>query len=315
VIKVVEYPVNIIETVFILYKNKISIVHFQTVNQIELLMIAVFKIIGIKIIYTIHNVKPRHQNFKFYHPRLYKLIYGFCDHLVIHSEQGRQEICELFAISPDKVSVIPHGDYKFFMNDQSLTKEEAKINLGLMPDDKTILFFGAIRESKGLKNIVLALPDIIKCVKHIKLLIVGEPCHDYSIYRALINSGKLEDYVYEDLKYIQNQEVSKYFSAADIVVLPYNDITQSGVLQIAYAFGKPVIATAIGGFLEAVLDGKNGFLFPKDDIKCLSQKVIEILSDQDKMTAMGDYSRYLSDNKYSWDTISEETSKIYSELI
>lgn len=314
-IKVIEYPFNAFESLYLIFRKRVSIVHFQTVNQIELFLILLYKIFGMKVVYTIHNVRPRHQEFKFYHAFIYKFLYRLCDKLIIHSEEGKIEVQNKFLIDPHKISVIPHGDYKFFIPTKNDGKEKTKFNLGISKDENTILFFGAIRSNKGLDNMILALPEIINQIEKVKLLIIGEPCEDYSKYSNLISKYNLGNYVYEDLKYISNYEVGKYFIASDIVVFPYKEITQSGVLQIAYAFGKPVVATATGGFFESVIDGKNGYLFPKDDINCLSEKIVKILSDPAKMEEMGMYSRYLSDRKYSWDQISKDTSKIYSELI
>ena len=108
-----------------------------------------------------------------------------------------------------------------------------------------------------------------------------------------------------------NEEVPLYFFAADLVVLPYNEVTQSGILQIAYAFGKPVVATDLGGFREAVEDGKNGYLVPLKDIQGLAEKCVVILTDDKRIKKMGNYSRYLADTKFSWESIANKTINVY----
>ncbi len=133
-----------------------------------------------------------------------------------------------------------------------MTTPQAKEALGIPINMKTVLFFGAIRPNKGLDNLLLSLPRVKKSIPNIKLLIVGEPCENYKKYAEMIQRENIEENVFEQLNYVPNHAVSQYFFASDLVVLPYNEITQSGVLQIAYAFGKPVVATAIGGFNEAV---------------------------------------------------------------
>ena len=113
---------------------------------------------------------------------------------------------------------------------------------------------------------------------------------------------------------IYSSSVSLFFSAADIVILPYYDITQSGVLQIAYAFSKPVIATDLDGFKESIEDKKNGFLIPVGDYKEFAKKIIELLRSEEKMVKMGRHSQYIADHKYSWNSIAQETKKLYLSL-
>lgn len=313
-IKLAEYPFNTLEAIFIAKRQKIKYIHLQSVNWIELLMIAVFKLAGVKIIYTIHNVNPHHKKLRTYHKLLYRIMYSLCDRLIIHSESGKEEIIELFRIKREKIFVIPHGDYKFFVPERILRKDQAKVALGISRNCKTILFFGAIRPNKGLENILRALPHIKRESACIKLLVVGEPWENYKRYKTIIENENIQNEVFEKLEYIPNQEIALYFTAADVVVLPYNEITQSGILQVAYAFAKPVVATAIGGLNEAVKNGKNGYLVPPNDIKALAEKTVEILSNKEKRENMGKYSRYLSDTKYSWDSIAKQTLDVYSRL-
>ena len=313
-IKLAEYPFNTLEAVFTAKREKIKYIHLQSVNWIELLMIAVFKVAGVKIIYTIHNVNPHHKKLRAYHKLLYRLMYSLCDRLIIHSESGKEEIIELFRIKREKIFVIPHGDYKFFVPEKNLRKDQAKVALGISRNCKTILFFGAIRPNKGLENILRALPHIKRENPCIKLLIVGELWENYKRYKTIIEKEDIQDEVFEKLEYIPNQEIALYFTAADVVVLPYSEITQSGILQVAYAFAKPIVATAIGGLNEAVENGRSGYLVPPNDIKALAEKTVEILNDKEKIESMGKYSRYLSDTKYSWDTIATQTLNVYTRL-
>lgn len=315
VLKLFEYPINSIEAILITFSNNINIVHFQSINLIELIMVIGTRIINKKVVYTIHNVMPRHQKLYFYHRFLYRIMYSLCNEVIIHSEKGKEEIIDLYRVRPNKIHVIPHGDYKFFILGKQLSNAEAKIGLGMNKDCKTILFFGAIRENKGLKYILEALPYIKNRVPHIKLMIVGEPWENYSSYKKIIIEKNIEKEVYEKLDYVPNEEVYQYFFAADLVALPYNEITQSGILQIAYAFGKPVVATDLGGFREAIEDGQNGYLVPLNDTQALAERCIEILIDNEKIKRMGYYSRFLSDTKFSWDSIADKTMEVYKKCL
>ena len=121
--------------------------------------------------------------------------------------------------------------------------------------------------------------------------------------------------IFEKLDYVANDEVSLYFFASDIVVLPYKSITQSGVLQIAYAFGKPVVATDLAGFSEAVVEGKNGYLFSYEDTQALSNILINLISDEAKIERMGDFSFFLSNNEFDWGKIANKTTLMYNQLL
>jgi glycosyltransferase involved in cell wall biosynthesis len=186
--------------------------------------------------------------------------------------------------------------------------------LGIDSKRKTILFFGAIRDNKGLEEILKALPRIRKGVPEVMLLIVGEAIQGYEKYRDLIRILEIEGSVMEVLRYVSNEEIATFFYATDVVVLPYREVSQSGVLQIAYAFGLPVVATAVGGFLEAIEDGKNGFLVPPQALDLLADRVAKVLSDDERAEAMGRHSLFLAKTMYSWKEIAERTEALYQLL-
>ena len=314
-IKILEYPFNGIEAFFLLIKKGVDCVHLQSVNLTELFMIILFRLSRVKIVYTIHNVNLLHRKMRFYHRFLLKMCYKLTHQLIIHSQAGKTEIIDIFNINPDKITVIPHGDYSFFMHDSDLSKNDAKTALGIPSTTKTLLFFGSIRPSKGLRTLILALPHLKQSINPVKLLIIGEPYESYKTYHTLIEQNSLQNETYEKLDYIPNDEVSLYFTAADLVVLPYREITHSGVLQIAYAFGRPVVATDLDGFREAIEDGKNGYLVEPDSPELLAEKIIRVLSDESRINAMGNHSQYLSDTRYSWDSIARQTMSLYDNCL
>ncbi len=108
---------------------------------------------------------------------------------------------------------------------------------------------------------------------NIKLIIAGEPCEKFDRYNKIIEREHLHEVVLTRLEYIDINDVSLYFTASDVVALPYHEVTGSGVLQIAYAFGKPVVATNLEGFRESVVDGQNGYLVPEKDPRSLAESI------------------------------------------
>jgi len=140
-----------------------------------------------------------------------------------------------------------------------LPSEEARQRLGLDPVTPVALFFGFVRAYKGLRFLLEAMPEVLTQVD-VHLLIVGEFWDDKQEYLQIVNRLCLGGAVTIVDQYVPNEEIALYFSAADVVVLPYLDVTQSAVLQLAYGFGKPVIATMVGGLPDMVEHEQTGLI-------------------------------------------------------
>ena len=166
---------------------------------------------------------------------------------------------ELTAFWPDaRYRTVPHPVYNMFGS--PMEPQQAKVLLGL-PNKRILLFFGYVRRYKGL-NVLLDALRLVPSDLGIHLLVVGEFYDDEQKYRAQVRDLHLDACVTIHSDYLPNEEVAKYFSAADAVVLPYLSATQSGIAQIAYNFDKPVIATDVGGLAEVVLHDRTGFVVP-----------------------------------------------------
>jgi glycosyltransferase involved in cell wall biosynthesis len=163
--------------------------------------------------------------------------------------------------------------YDCYQTQEQLTQHQAQQRLGL-EGKNVILFFGYIRQYKGLMNIIEALPLIRKQISNAHLLVVGEFYDNPQPYLDTIKRLGLGNYITIINKFVANEVVHLYFTAANVVVLPYNEATQSGILSIAYGFAKPVVVTDVGGLAELVDDGKSGFIVPPHDVPKLAESVI-----------------------------------------
>jgi glycosyltransferase involved in cell wall biosynthesis len=163
--------------------------------------------------------------------------------------------------------------YDCYQTREQLTQQQAQQQLGL-EGKNVILFFGYIRQYKGLMNLIVALPLIRKQVGNAHLLVVGEFYDNPQPYLDTINRLGLSNNITIVNEYVANEAVHLYFTAANLAVLPYNEATQSGILSIAYGFAKPVVITDVGGLAELVDDGKTGFIVPPRDIPKLAESVI-----------------------------------------
>lgn len=155
---------------------------------------------------------------------------------------------------------IPHPLYSHF--GRKLEREEAEKTIGIQKNKKNILFFGLIREYKGLDILIEAFS---KLDSSYQLIIAGEPYGSFEKYRKLIDESPLKDNIYLTTHYIPDSRVGIYFSAADVCVLPYRSATQSGVSSVAYHFEVPMITTAAGGLKETIGDRGTGMIVDRPD--------------------------------------------------
>lgn len=156
----------------------------------------------------------------------------------------------------------PHPIYDKFGD--IVTQAEARRRLHIDPSKKVILHFGLIRQYKGLDLLIRSLPLLKGNIEELVVLIAGECYENQQTYRDLIDELKLTDIVRIKFEFIPDSEIKYYFSAADLVVLPYRSASQSGIVQIAYHFDKPVIVTRVGGLPEIVPDGQAGYVVEPD---------------------------------------------------
>lgn len=227
-----------------------------------------------RITYLCHNALP-HDPYFFERPFI-KLMFGLADDFIVHSKQDAAELTRLAPGKPVKVGF--HPTYDEFNIGQAYDTKAIKRELGLKQN--VILFFGFIRPYKGLKYLLEAMPAISKQIKgKTSLLVVGEFWkNDKPEYDALVAKlGIAGDVVFVD-RFVPNEEVGKYFSVSDLLVAPYTSATQSGVIQMSYAFDTPVVATKVGGLPDAVEEGVTGFLCQPKDPADLAQAVTKALN-------------------------------------
>ncbi|MFN3134705.1 MAG: glycosyltransferase [Candidatus Kryptonium sp.] len=218
-----------------------------------------------KIIFICHNITP-HEKFPFT-KILSKFAFLFVDHFIVQSTSVEEDLLKIKPRASYKK--VFHPIYEIF--GEAIDRNEARKLLGIKPDEKVLLFFGYIREYKGL-DLLLKSMNLILSKFPVRLLVVGEFYEDPKRYYKIVEEEGIEDFVVFKSEYIPNDEVKVYFSASDLVVLPYVSATQSGIVQIAYNFNKPVIATNVGGLPEVVIDGETGFV-----VELSSEKLAEAI--------------------------------------
>lgn len=246
-------------------------------------------------------------------------VYSNFSVIFFHAEENRNRFFSLYPSHlKENTHIIPHGNSSWLLNikTQSQNIEHAIQKYGLSHEDRVILFFGLLAPSKGIDDLIEAF-SIVRKACDVKLLIAGYPTKyiDMDALKANIDKLNLTGQVILDTRYIPVSEIGSLMSLATIVVYPYRSSTQSGALQVAYTFGKPVIATTVGGLPEAVEDGKCGFLVPAQNPSELASKITVIVNNPDLAKKMGDYSLHLSQTRFSWQSIARKIAQVYNDLI
>jgi glycosyltransferase involved in cell wall biosynthesis len=250
---------------------------------------------------------------------LNQYLYKSLPVVFLHGEVNKEKFLALFDARPDSVHSIEHGNEQIFHkagNVQEIKKNlEEKYNLHAT--SKVILFFGNLTPSKGIPDLIQAFEYVYKNNQNAKLVIAGMPSKyiDVNDFINLANKLGLGGSIIFDNRYIPMEEIEPLMELAQVVVLPYRTISQSGALQVAYAFGKPVVATRTGGFVEAVEDGKSGFLVPVESPKELGQAIIKILGDDSLARQMGEYAKYLSETRFAWEPIARKILGVYRSML
>lgn len=223
---------------------------------------------GIKVLFVCHNVFP-HERFPM-DRFLTKLVLSKGNFHIVQSSIDEADLKTIKAHPLYQKTV--HPTYNVFKL-QNLSKQEGRKLLGINNNTKTLLFFGFVREYKGLKYLLRAIPMVSSKINDIKLLVVGDFGSDKQDYLDIIEELKIANKVDIYDGYIPDKDVEKFFAASDLVVLPYESATQSGIIQIAYGFEKAVIATDVGGLSEVVIHEKTGYIVPSRNSSELAERM------------------------------------------
>lgn len=221
----------------------------------------------------------------------------FIDYFIVQSRSVRDDLLHL---KPEAVyREVPHPVYEIFP--PPLSKNKARKRIGIQ-DNKVILYFGYIRRYKGLLHLIRAMPKLLKAMK-IKLLVCGEFYEDREETYRLVDRLELKSNVILYDQFVPNEEVNRYFCASDLVVLPYTSATQSGIVQVAYHYDKPVVVTRVGGLPEVVIDNRTGYVVEPNDPDALAEAVLKYYRKQKEKAFVRNIRK--EKKKYSWDRMAE----------
>jgi len=304
---------------------KPKLFHILWNNKFHLLdctvLMLYYRLLGKKIVFTAHNVNAgkRDSNDSWLNRISLKIQYRLSDHIFVHTNGMKNEMISEFCIPESKVSVIPFGINNTVPN-TSLSSAQARRQLGISETDKALLFFGNIAPYKGLEYLIAAFNELLKRDRSYRLLIVGKPKGPESywdeVQRTIASSG-LGNRVIEKIEYIPDEETELYFKAADVLILPYVHVFQSGVLFLGYSFGLPAIAADVGNLTEEIIEGETGFVFRPHDSSDLARKVDTYFNSElfRTLESRRAHIKEYANQRYSWDKVAAITATVYSQLL
>ncbi|MBL8100211.1 MAG: glycosyltransferase family 4 protein [Anaerolineales bacterium] len=244
------------------------------------------------------------------------LWYSSFSRIFLLSEDARSRFLNAFHfVDAHKVISIPHGNSEWLLAIQSQSKKDVlREKYGIKEKEAVVVFFGLLSPSKGIEDLIEGFALALKSC-NAKLVIAGYPTKyiNASTLKDLVTRLNILDKVILDLQYVPLDEIGALMDLATVVVYPYLSSTQSGALQTAYTFGKPVIATKVGGLPEVVEDGKSGFLIAPRAPQEIAEKISFMVNNPIEAKKMGEYAKDLSETRFDWKVVAQKMLDAYQQ--
>jgi D-inositol-3-phosphate glycosyltransferase len=323
VVRVLAYYLRLIGYA---WQAKPKVFHILWNNKFEsfdrTLLMLLYRAAGRKIAFTAHNVNAgrRDGTDSFFNRWTLWTQYRLADGIFVHTEKMKTELHDEFGVPASKIIVIPYG-INNAVPETDLTPAAAKVRLGILDGERSILFFGAIAPYKGLDLLITAFEKLLARNSGYRLIIAGKPrgegsaVHMEEIQAAI---GRLSNpqSVIQKIQYIADEEIELYLKAGDVIALPYREIFQSGIFFLAASFGLPVIAADVGSFNEDVVEGETGFLYdPQKPGDLVS--AIERYFESDLFRHLGERRPEIREHafaKHSWAAVAPLTRGLYERI-
>ncbi len=282
-------------------KHKPDIVHFDGATLIFAPGLLFME--SIPVVLDVHDgrIHKGEENWRTDLARYF--CYRRTSRFITHSRFSKAQLTESANLSPDRISTVRLGPLDIF-------RKWAEPGRAARPN--TVLFFGRISHYKGLDVLLRSVSIVREKIPAARFVIAGRPVFGFDLQGALAASGSSNVEVID--RYLSNSELARLFQEATLVVCPYVEATQSGVILTAYGFGKPVVATNVGGLPEYVWDGETGRIIPPNDPAALAAAIVEVLRDPGMNAGIGPA---LSRRKkeLSWDTWAEKVVEVYNQVL
>lgn len=258
-----------------------------------------------KLVFTVHDVIPPNKS-RFWSMNSLKKLYGIADHLIVHSKENKDELIDKFQISENKISIIHHGVNS---NKILLDKNECRKKLDIDEKENVLLFYGGIREQKGLDNLLQALYGIDST-----LIIAGALPHgeNFERYEQLISKHNIK--TIKMIEYVSDEMTDILYGAADVVALPYKYFfSQSGVFMQAIQYRKLIVASDVSSFSSYVNEYGLGLVCKPNDVESLNKTINEVFHKKDFLFETAKFEAALKDN--SWEAAADKHILLMRNII
>jgi glycosyltransferase involved in cell wall biosynthesis len=282
-----------------------DIIHIQVDfdYRVQLTLLAMSKI---PFVDTVHDALPHLGEYHLYSRLpdfwLRRIVRRRASRIIVHGKSIKTSLCEIDKLPPEKVNVIPIPAWETYARYRD---PEA------VPRRNEVLFFGRIWAYKGLDVLIQSEPLVSAVIPEVNFVIAGKGEEIGTYVAGMVHPERFEIHN----RFLTDREIADFVQRAAIVVAPYREASQSGVVAVAYALGRPVVVTNVGALAEAVLDGQTGFVVPPDNPQALANAIIRLLQDTDLRSRMGQQALALAEGDLSVTSISAQTLRIYEAVL
>jgi len=288
----------------------------RKINYFTTLLLYLKRVKKRKIVFTLHDVLPFDEDFKL--TKILKIFYPLADHYITGNQKEKDKVIKYFHIPPSKIDIIPHGIYNLF--DRKIYDQiTARSYLNLPLNKKILLFFGFLREYKGIEYLIQANAILVKNKKVPPFITYIVASIKYSSKQyiekilKLIKKLNLSNQIIINFNYLDTGDIEAVFKASDIVVLPYIQASQSGVMMMSFGFKKPVIIS------EAIYDKiwvnkKAGLVTKIKDHNSLAEKITELLKNDEDVKKYGEFGYQYAMKNFNWEKIAKEYFLVFKKV-
>jgi len=308
--KGVEHVFNMAQFVKRLRCQPPDIVHFQwlPIPALDSLQVRKIKDFAPAVL-TLHNTGTlAHGSVSRWQRSGFRRVFDDFSAVIVHSQFSKRRLLENKWVSEDRIHVIPHGPLQYYNpEDRCYPQKTAQ--------EQTLLFFGRIEAYKGLEVLIRAFAQLPRdLLNNTRLVIAGAAGFALAPLRKLSKRLQVEGRISWDVRFIREQEIPALFRAASVVVLPYLDIDQSGVLMTAIAFDKAVVASRVGGIAETIQDRVHGLLTEPGNVESLAKALESALTNTELRHSMENSVRQLRTRELSWESVAQKTFAVYQQV-
>lgn len=268
--------------------------------------------LGIRIVYTVHNILPHDSGD--HHRALYSRVYRQMDALICHRHETKIQLEQQFGITSQSIWTIPHG--LLFSEGSRPSREDARTRLGIATSCVVVLWQGIVKPYKGIPFLLESWRKVEQTCPMARLIIAGSgDAAALDRVRQITDELKLQNSVQLELRFLSSDEVMLFHQASDILVYPYESITQSGALFTGISFGKAIVATSLPAFQEVLIPSGRGVLVSYGDSHELASSLSTLISDASERNRLANAGAEWLHGRYSWQGIASQTVACYETVL